>query len=101
MKLESLKMNLQASVVCYLTSVFRILSSVFMQNKPNSPNVQTNVTFFILMVYTIFASLTVVKNKPNQTQFLPTPKGVEQRSDYEYPKKRVKKTYVEIFDKKK
>ena len=52
------------------------------------------------MVYTIFASLTVVKNKPNQTQFLPTPKGVEQRSDYEYPKKRVKKTYVEIFDKK-
>jgi hypothetical protein len=36
-----------------------------MQNKPNSPNVQMNVTFFTTMNYTIFVSLTEVKNKPN------------------------------------
>jgi hypothetical protein len=42
-----------------------------MQNKPNSPNVQMNLTFFIAMYYAIFASLTKVKNKPNQTQLSP------------------------------
>ena len=36
-----------------------------MQNKPNSPNVQMNASLFITMNYTIFASLTKVKNKPN------------------------------------
>ncbi len=48
------------------TSVENVLQiSSFMQNKPNSPNVQLNVTFFITMNYTIFTSLTKVKNKPN------------------------------------
>jgi len=46
---------------------------LFLQNKPNSPNVQIDVNSFIRMTYTIFISLTKVKNKPNsnpiQTQF--------------------------------
>ena len=67
-------MNRQSSVVCYLTSVsffgflssaVRPLSSVFMQNKPNSPIVQVNLTVFITMIYAISISLTKVKNKPN------------------------------------
>jgi hypothetical protein len=41
-----------------------------MQNKPNSPNVQMNLTFFKKMNYTISTSLTKVKNKPKQSQFL-------------------------------
>ena len=45
--------------------------SLFMQNKPNSPIVQTDVTSFTTMHYAIFTSLTKVKNKPNQTQFKP------------------------------
>ena len=88
MKLDLPKSNRQSSVICrplsvfcFLTSVFCILSSVsffsflssavcplssvFMQNKPNSPIVQLNVSIFITMNYTIFASLTKVKNKPN------------------------------------
>ncbi len=44
-------------------------TTVFMQNKPNSPIVQTDVTFLATINYAIFASLTKVKNKPNQTQF--------------------------------
>ena len=44
-------------------------ATTFMQNKPNSPIVQMNVTNLTTMNYTIFNSLTVVKNKPNQTQF--------------------------------
>ena len=71
-------MNRQSSVVCYLTSVSFFgflssavcpLSSVFMQNKPNSPIVQINASLFITKNYTIFTSLMKVKNKPNQTQF--------------------------------
>ena len=67
-------MNRQASVVCYLASVSFFgflssavcpLSSVFMQNKPNSPNVQIHLTLFITMNYAIFTSLTKVKNKAN------------------------------------
>ena len=67
-------MNRQSSVVCYLTSVSFFgflssavcpLSSVFMQNKPNSPIVQMNASLFITMNYTFFISLTEVKNKPN------------------------------------
>ena len=74
MKLESPKLNRQSSVVCYLTSVSFFgflssavcpLSSVFMQNKPNSPNVQINASLLITMNYENFASLTKVKNKPN------------------------------------
>jgi len=85
MKLESLKLNRQSSVVCYLTSVSFFgflssavcpLSSVFMQNKPNSPIVQMNSTYLITMNYAIFTSLTKVKNKPNSNpnfilQFIP------------------------------
>ena len=39
------------------------------ENKPNSPIVQMNVTYFMTTIYAIFTSLTEVKNKPNQTQF--------------------------------
>jgi hypothetical protein len=42
-----------------------------MKNKPNSPIVQMNVTDLITMNYTIFVSLTEVKNKPKQTQLKP------------------------------
>ncbi len=68
------------------TSVENVLQiSSFMQNKPNSPNVQMNVTNLLTMNYTIFISLTKVKNKPNsnpikanskpiQTQLLQRPK---------------------------
>ena len=45
--------------------------TTFRKNKPNSPIVQTDVTSCTTMNYTIFASLTKVKNKPNQTQFKP------------------------------
>ena len=44
-------------------------SVTFRRNKPNSPIVQTDLTSCTTMNYTIFASLTKVKNKPNQTQF--------------------------------
>jgi len=42
-----------------------------MQNKPNSPIVQTNLNFFITMIYVNLIGLTKVKNKPNQTQYKP------------------------------
>jgi len=44
-------------------------SVTFRKNKPNSPIVQMNVTNLTTMNYTIFISLTKVKNKPNQTQY--------------------------------
>ena len=40
-------------------------SIAFRRNKPNSPIVQTDVMSFTTMNYTIFTSLTKVKNKPN------------------------------------
>jgi hypothetical protein len=46
-------------------------ATTFMQNKPNSPIVQTDVTSFITMNYPILTSLTKVKNKPKQTQLKP------------------------------
>jgi len=55
-------------------------TTIFMQNKPNSPNVQMNVTNLITMNYTIFASLTKVKNKPNQTQFKPKTNPIAEMS---------------------
>ena len=45
------------------------IAATFMQNKPNSPIVQIDLTSFTTMNYTIFTSLTKVKNKPKQTQF--------------------------------
>ena len=39
-----------------------------MQNKPNSPNVQMNLTNLTTTNYSIFISLTKPKNKPNQSQ---------------------------------
>jgi len=51
-----------------------------MQNKPNSPNVQMNVTFFITMIYTIFISLTGVKNKPNQSQYKANTKPIASKA---------------------
>jgi hypothetical protein len=74
MKLESKRTNNQSSIIdnhlaMPSTPVENVLQiSPFMQNKPNSPNVQLNLTLFITMIYTIFTSLTKVKNKPNQTQ---------------------------------
>ena len=79
-------MNLKTSVFCFLFPVSCILStgthnlghkahstivenvrqiSSFLQNKPNSPIVRMNVTNLTTMNYTIFTSLTKVKNKPN------------------------------------
>jgi hypothetical protein len=50
-------------------------ANTFCRNKPNSPIVQMNVTFFATMNYVISTSLTKVKNKPNtnpiQTQLKP------------------------------
>ena len=43
----------------------------FSENKPNSPIVQMNLTNLTTMNYTIFTSLTKVKNKPNQSQNKP------------------------------
>jgi hypothetical protein len=45
-------------------------------NKPNSPIVQTNVRAFTKMIYTIFASLTKVKNKPNSNPNKPNIKTI-------------------------
>ncbi|MCP4263593.1 MAG: hypothetical protein GY774_39715 [Planctomycetes bacterium] len=45
--------------------------SLFLTNKPNSPNVQLNVSIFIKMNYAILTGLTKVKNKPNQSQLKP------------------------------
>jgi hypothetical protein len=58
------------------TSVEKALQiSSFMPNKPNSPNVQMNLTRFIAINYAILTSLTKVKYKPNtnpiQTQTKP------------------------------
>jgi len=54
-------------------------SVTFRKNKPNSPNVQMNLINLTTMIYTIFASLTKVKNKPNQTQFKPNTKPIAER----------------------
>ncbi len=44
-------------------------ANTFCRNKPNSPIVQMNLNNLTAMNYAIFASLTKVKNKPNQTQY--------------------------------
>jgi len=54
-------------------------SVTFRKNKPNSPIVQMNLTTYITMNYTIFASLTKVKNKPNQTQYKPNTNPITER----------------------
>ena len=41
----------------------------FLTNKPNSPNVQMNLTYLFMMNCAIYASLTKVKFKPKQSQF--------------------------------
>ena len=47
--------------------------NLFLQNKPNSPNVQLSLTYLSTMNYVISTSLTKVKNKANsnpiQSQF--------------------------------
>ena len=45
--------------------------TTFRKNKPNSTNVQMNLSYLSTMNYPVFASLTKVKNKPNQTQYKP------------------------------
>jgi len=47
------------------TNSYVRIYKLFMQNKPNSPNVQISLTSFIIMFYIIFISLTKVKNKAN------------------------------------
>ena len=54
-------------------------ANTFCRNKPNSPIVQTDVTSFTTMNYTIFASLTKVKNKPNQSQYKPNSNPIAER----------------------
>jgi len=55
--------------------------NLFMQNKPNSPNVQIPLTFFITMIYTIFISLTKVKNKPNSNPNKPNLKRAKMNAN--------------------
>ena len=56
-------------------------ANTFCRNKPNSPNVQMNVTNLTTMNCTIFNSLTVVKNKPNQTQFKANSNPIPERPE--------------------
>ena len=72
--------------LCSFTLVFDDLHAktyhpegCFRKNKPNSPNVQMNASLFITTIYTIFTSLTKVKNKPNQTQYKPNSKPMARR----------------------
>jgi len=61
---------------------------LFMQNKPNSPNVQMNLTYLSTMNYVIFTCLTKVKNKPNSNPIKPCPErsrmGQSPKSPNEY-----------------
>ncbi len=43
---------------------------LFMQNKPNSPNVQIYINIYYIKDYQIFIPLAGQKNKPNQSQSL-------------------------------
>ena len=87
MKLELPKSNRQSSIVCYLTSVFCILSSVsffgflssavcplssvFMQNKPNFMKSQININSFITSKYAKVDTWLSRKTNPIQTQLKP------------------------------
>jgi len=71
MKPQSLKSRVNNQKGCLIRGKIAKSSVTFRKNKPNSPNVQTYVTSFTTTIYTIYASLTKVKNKPNQTQFKP------------------------------
>jgi len=56
-----------------------------LEGKPNSPIVRTDLTSFTTTIYTIFASLTKVKNKPNQTQYKAnSPKAKNERKYLSY-----------------
>ena len=65
MNLKSLKSHLNHQKSQFFKGKSTKIAAAFVQNKPNSPIVQTYVTFFKKMIYTIFASLTKVKSKPN------------------------------------
>jgi hypothetical protein len=101
MKLESKRTNNQSSIIdnhlaMPSTPVENVLQiSPFMQNKPNSPNVQLNLTLFITMIYTIFTSLTKVKNKPNQTQNKPNSNPIAER-----PKMNTNIYYTKVYKNK-
>ncbi len=69
MKTQSLKKQAKNEEGCLFNEKIAKSSVTFRKNKPNSPIVQTDLTSFRTMNYPIFASLTKVKNKPNQTQF--------------------------------
>ncbi len=69
MNLHSLKSRLNDKKDCLFKGKITKSYITFCESKPNSPVVQMNVTFFISMNYPISASLTKVKNKPNQTQY--------------------------------
>ncbi len=63
-----------------LYSVSCVLYSVFMQNKPNSPDTQMNVSNIIATNYKKFIPLAGYKNKPNQSQFQNDSKACPERS---------------------
>ena len=74
--MENIVISVQKLTQIHSTGVENALQiSFFLQNKPNSPIVQTDVTSFTTMIYMIYASLTKVKFKPNsnpiQTQTKP------------------------------
>jgi len=69
MSRKSCKRQLNNEKGCLFNEKITKSAASFRKNKPNSPNVQMNASLLITMNYTIFASLTKVKNKPNQTQF--------------------------------
>jgi hypothetical protein len=68
----SIRLTLTAVRSVYYTSVENVLQiSSFLTNKANSPNVQMNTSLFITIIYTIFNSLTKVKNKANSNNTNP------------------------------
>ena len=77
---NSLWNKILSSIVCILSSVICLLSSangpstsvenplqidLFMQNKPNFPDTQMNLSSFPQKAYEIFTPLAGYKNKPN------------------------------------
>jgi len=79
MKLESLKSQVNNKKGQLIRGKIAKNPMTFRKNKPNSPNVQMNLINLTTMIYTIFASLTKVKNKPKQTQFKADSKPIIER----------------------
>ncbi len=95
MNLKSLKRQVNNEKGWLIKGKITKSSITFRKNKPNSPNVQMNASLFITMIYTIFASLTKVKNKPNQTQYKPNSNPIAER-----PKMNVNNCYTKVYNNK-